>query len=773
MGQNMERSSHTRERGATRRGPRVLARLILGLLLTVPVSPAVSRIESQAAPRDHSAAERTQRPLTVREVVEFESLSNRSRVRLSRHGRMVAYTVAGTQRPLGSALELVKDADRASANIRVADLETGRILDLTPGANSWAPAWSPDGSTLAFYSTRSGDPRLWTWSPNQGLRQAANAPVWPAFMDQAPRWADGQTVIVKLLPEGRSVEETSRRAVPAASEVSGQEGTTVQLIRGQAAARQAEAFPDWIRWAYGGDIAAIDLRSGSITRLADEQLAMWWDVSPDGATLAFSSITDLDDERAGFTLHTVAVTGGVIRRLPGRLVRPFGDGVSWSPSGDRLAYVSRDAVYVVDIQEKQRIRVADARDGWAEAAGPVWTRDGNALVFSDGDLWRLPLKAEGEPERIAAFDGRTIHAVVTGPERVPARTASGDWLLRVSDDANGETGFAGVDPVTGMSSGERLQPGMMSAGFDLAATADASRVVVSYGNANLATELWLLGPDLAPARQISRMNPAFGSVVLGETRVVTWSTRAGDTVHGTVTLPPGFRDGTPVPLLVEVYGGGSVGASPHEFDRYRQLFATHGYAVFVPGIPLAVGTPMRDHADAVLPGLDRLIDDGIADPERMGVFGHSYGGYGTLALLVQTDRFSAAVASAAQGNMAGTFGQLAADGTVRTWWAESGQGRMGTTPWDDPQRYIENSPLFYLDRIRAPLLLLHGAEDRAVPISLAGEIFVGLQHLGRTVTLARYEGEGHTWPSWRTPNKTDYWQRTLDWFDKYLGDDGS
>lgn len=750
--------------GTIELGQNALMGLILVLFMTAPAPTVVAQ--------DAPPTERTRRPLTVREVVEFESLASGSPVRLSPDGRGVAYTVAGSQRSLGSVLELVKDSARASAWIRVADLETGQIVDLTPGANSWAPAWSPDGSTLAFYSTRSGEPLLWTWSHDSGLRRVTDAPVWPAFMDHTPRWVDDRTVVVKLLPEDQSVGETARRAVPAAPELQGHEGTTVQLIRGQESDHEAGAFPEWVRWAYGGDLATVDVRSGSVTRLADDQLAMWWDISSDGSTLAFSAMAGVEDERVGFTLHTVSLTGGPVRALSGRLARPFGDGVSWSPTGDRLAYVSGEGVYVVHVRDGKRIRVADARGGWAEAAGPIWTPDGEALVFTDGDLWRLPLEAEDGAERIAAFDGRAIHVVVTGPERVPARTAAGDWLLRVSHEATGETGFARVDPATGTRSAERLQPGRMAVSIRLAATTDASRVVVSYGHASLAPELWLLGSDLAPTRQVSRLNPAFDSVALGETRQVRWATRAGDTVRGTVTLPPGFQGDGPVPTVVEVYGGSRVGASPHTFARYRQLFATHGYAVFVPGIPLEVGTPMRGHADAVVPGLDRLIEGGIADPERMGVFGHSYGGYGTLALLVQTGRFSAAVASAAQGNMVGTFGQLAADGTVRTWWAERGQGRMGTTPWGDPQRYIENSPLFYLDRIQAPLLLLHGTEDRGVPLYLAGEIFVGLQHLGRTVTLARYAGEGHQWRSWRTPNKVDYWKRTLDWFDQHLGHGG-
>ncbi len=95
---------------------------------------------------------------------------------------------------------------------------------------------------------------------------------------------------------------------------------------------------------------------------------------------------------------------------------------------------------------------------------------------------------------------------------------------------------------------------------------------------------------------------------------------------------------------------------------------------------------------------------------------------------------------------------------------------MGGTPWEVRERYIENSPFFFLDRVDAPLLLLHGAEDPNTPVYLTGQLFVGLRRLGRKVVLARYEGEGH-WPgSWSVANQIDYWHRLVGWFDQHLAD---
>ena len=178
---------------------------------------------------------------------------------------------------------------------------------------------------------------------------------------------------------------------------------------------------------------------------------------------------------------------------------------------------------------------------------------------------------------------------------------------------------------------------------------------------------------------------------------------------------------------------------------------------------------MQDLAKTVLPGVDRAVEMGIADPERLGVMGHSYGGYCTLGLIAQTTRFKAAVASGGTGNLISAYGAMRRDGSTYSLpWAETGQGRMGGTPWEMRDRYIENSPAFYLDRIQTPLLLLHGELDNAAPSFLADEIFVGLRRLGKWVMYAKYEGESHAPADWEYANQVDYWNRIITMFNTFL-----
>jgi dipeptidyl aminopeptidase/acylaminoacyl peptidase len=179
---------------------------------------------------------------------------------------------------------------------------------------------------------------------------------------------------------------------------------------------------------------------------------------------------------------------------------------------------------------------------------------------------------------------------------------------------------------------------------------------------------------------------------------------------------------------------------------------------------------MLDLAKTILPGVDKVISLGIADPDRLGVMGHSYGAYSVLSLIVQTRRFKAAMESDGMGDLISAYGQMQRDGTsFHTSIMEQGQGLIGGTPWELRQRYIENSPLFYFDRVETPLLIVHGSEDTAVPAFLGDEVFVALRRLGKHVEYAKYEGENHSPLNWSYPNQTDLCNRLIDWFDRYLG----
>ena len=149
--------------------------------------------------------------------------------------------------------------------------------------------------------------------------------------------------------------------------------------------------------------------------------------------------------------------------------------------------------------------------------------------------------------------------------------------------------------------------------------------------------------------------------------------------------------------------------------------------------------------------------------------GHSFGGYSVTALIMQTTRFRAAVASAGIYDPISFYGQMGRDGdALGVGMCEEGQFLLGGPPWAFALRYLENSPILHLDRVQTPVLILHGTLD-SVPVAQADELFVGLRRLGKEAVYARYEGEGHWQGTWGQANVVDYWDRVLGWFDEQIG----
>src|SRR5260370_26119369 len=290
------------------------------------------------------------------------------------------------------------------------------------------------------------------------------------------------------------------------------------------------------------------------------------------------------------------------------------------------------------------------------------------------------------------------------------------------------------------------------------------------------SDLWLSDAGFSNSRRLTHLNPQFDQYEMGTARLIDFFSIDGVALRGALLLPSGYKPGKRYPLIVWVYGGGSLsdhldhfalgyGDGPFNF----QLLATRGYTVFLPDAPQNLATPMNDLPKSVLAGVNKAIEMGIADPDRLGIMGESYGGYSTLSLIVQTKRFKAAVEVAGYGNLICEYGEMDRAGNAfGDASAEHGQAKMGGTLWEFPERYIQNSPVFYLDRVETPLLIAHGSEDSTVAPFLDDEIFVGLRRLGKEVAYAKYIGEGHSPLYWSYANQVDFCNRMIAWFDDHL-----
>ncbi|MGH9905229.1 MAG: alpha/beta hydrolase family protein, partial [Pyrinomonadaceae bacterium] len=188
--------------------------------------------------------------------------------------------------------------------------------------------------------------------------------------------------------------------------------------------------------------------------------------------------------------------------------------------------------------------------------------------------------------------------------------------------------------------------------------------------------------------------------------------------------------------------------------------------------------PYLELTKGVLPAIDKAIELGIADPKRLAVLGHSYGGYSTYGLITQTHRFRAAVAMAGLTDLISNYGIFdarnrydevsqsnSANYFFRSFWSEGGQGRMANPPWKDMGRYLRNSPLGYVERVETPVMIIHGDLD-FVSIQQPEQFFSALFRQGKRAEFVRYWGEGHVLSS--PANIRDMWYRIYAWFDEFL-----
>jgi dipeptidyl aminopeptidase/acylaminoacyl peptidase len=299
--------------------------------------------------------------------------------------------------------------------------------------------------------------------------------------------------------------------------------------------------------------------------------------------------------------------------------------------------------------------------------------------------------------------------------------------------------------------------------------ADGKSMVFLSEDAQNCEDLWALSGYMRQPRQITNINPAISTHLLGASQLISWRSSEGDELKGALLLPAGYEPGKRYPLVVYVYGGERLSTGLNQWTPgifNMQLLATRGYAVLFPDAPLNVGTPFKDLAATVLPGIQKTIDMGIVDPERLGVMGHSYGGYSALALIEQSQEFRAAVDMSGETNLVNAYAKTGSAGGIG--WVEEGQGRMGGSLWQYPTKFVDNSPVFRFDKVKTPVLIIQGGIDSDVPPIESDIAFQSLRRLDKEVTYVRYEGEEHDPINWGYEDQRDYINRIITWFGKYL-----
>ena len=403
-----------------------------------------------------------------------------------------------------------------------------------------------------------------------------------------------------------------------------------------------------------------------------------------------------------------------------------------------------------------------------------FTKDDKSIILYDRyDLWEFDPKT-GEGIRLTkGRETKTRYRYVKLDKEERFLNAKDDWLLTTFDETTKNSGFANYNPRN------KKLVSLISGPYRFANAKKAklnAQILFTKESFEVFPDLYTSDMGLKKVTQLSDANPQQKSYNWGTNELVNWTSLDGKELTGMLVKPENFDPTKKYPLIVNFYERSSDGLHRHRAPRAERstinysFYTSRGYVIFNPDIHYRVGYPGESAYNCVIPGVTSLIEKGYIDKDNIGVQGHSWGGYQIAYLVTRTDIFKAAEAGAPVPNMISAYGGIRWwTGLSRQFQYEHTQSRIGGTPWEYPARYIENSPIFNIDKINTPLLIMHNDADGHVPWYQGIEFFVSLRRLGKPSWFLNYNGEPH-WPL-KLQNRKDFSIRMAQFFDYYLKGD--
>jgi dipeptidyl aminopeptidase/acylaminoacyl peptidase len=714
----------------------------------------------------------------------------------------------------GGKLFLVIDtAGKTGNGIQVRDMKTGALTQLESGKGSYEGlTWTPeqDAFTLLRVEEEKGKPeKKYTILTCTDLASAKLEAIDPAAAEGFPRGlavaagrrptlSDDRTVVFFGTTEPRKAGEAPRP--PITGKGKGKEAAAAPTPPPPAPATEK---PDLVIWHWNDArlqseqqkrapleqganfLCAYLTKEKKVIRLSDEAIknvnlapkqryAIASDVKP------YERAGSLDGKQHS-DIYVIDVRTGE-KHVALKKARYFS---GTSPDGAKLLFYDDGEYRVYDIAAKKSQAITkgvptsfiDTENDHNVDRPPTralgWTKDSSAVLLSDGwDVWKVPV-AGGEAVNLTVNgkkDGiRYQQRVVLDPEEKGADLEK-PQIFSMYGEWTKKSGYLRVGP-----KGEREVLCWDDALFSgLAKAREAEVYLHRRETANVFPDWHATDATFKSPRRLTHANPDQDRFQFcSGSMLVSYESTKGDKLQGALFLPAGYEKGKKYPTVVYIYEKLSQGLHRYQMPQVTgggfnpSLYTSGGYAVFMPDIRYKLNDPGMSAVWCVLPALEAAIATGVVDKDRVGLHGHSWGGYQTAFLVTQTPAFKAAVAGAALTDLVSMYSSIYWNvGIANQPIFESSQGRFTSGYWDQPEAFIRNSPVFHAKKVVTPLMLLHNDKDGAVDFNQGIELFNTLRRLEKPVIMLQYRGENHGLV--RQANMKDYMARMREYFDHYL-----
>jgi dipeptidyl aminopeptidase/acylaminoacyl peptidase len=377
------------------------------------------------------------------------------------------------------------------------------------------------------------------------------------------------------------------------------------------------------------------------------------------------------------------------------------------------------------------------------------TNDGSILLYDKYDIWEI--KPDGTGARMVTNgEGRKQATVFRYRSLDPEQRAiptDKPLLLSANDDKTESSGFYRAN-LAGTAAPEKIV--MLEKSFgQITKARNADRIVFTLARFEEFPDLWVSDTTFRDMKKVSDANPQQASYVWGKAQLMPYINADGKRLRSILVKPENFDPTKKYPLMVYIYEELSEGLHSYRAPNPGTSinitrYVSNGYVVLMPDIVYDTGYPGESAEKCVIPAVNTAVAQGFIDPKRIGIQGHSWGGYQITHLITRTDLFAAVQAGASVSNMISAYGGVRwGTGMSRAFQYEKTQSRIGAPPWDAPLQFIENSPIFWVEKVHTPYLTIHNDEDDAVPWYQGIEFFSALRRLGKEAYMFVYNGEPH------------------------------